>query len=448
MKARKFATKYSFPYSTKKPATTLACAFFSFLTLWMLVKFSSSSTSSSSNSPSSSYSFVNSTIGKSLSSIPSSITSSYYSTTDFKEENLSHSWRNKRETCKQWISAQRISRSYLDAYIIGVQKGATSELSMRLGKLGVLPKDRRCIKEWSFFEKLPEVGGNPKRTHLHESYTGDNLSDLRLRHYKTGFPEELNVTENTLPLVDDSEIESRTLVRDATVEYMLSDRVAFLAHLLTPHAKVILTMRNPLDRALSQYNMMIRIYNKAYRGSGKDEIVANAEQFHAISKSEMERLESCGYDSSNAELQGSTSELLKCLMDNELTNFSNLLYVTRGIYHIHIDTWRNYFPDHRMHYISFSDISKGNRQVMNDLSDFLCVRSFPEDLLKNWEEKGSDESFGQRAAKQGLTKLGFDSYEGKNKYLSEVLPKTVRMYEEFFETPNKKLEAMLGREMF
>ena len=329
-----------------------------------------------------------------------------------------------------------------------MQKGATTELSMRIDKLGVSPRLRRSVKEWHFFEKLPDIGDTQKLTHLHLPYVGDDLSQLRLDHYKSGFPNETNVTFNTIPMIDDSDRRKRTLTYDATVEYMLSDRVSFLAHSITPHAKIIMTFRNPLDRALSQYNMMIRIYNQAYRKSGKKQIPATASQFHKISKTEMDRIKSCGYDPNDAKLVSSTSDLLNCVLDVKTKQFDKLLYVTRGIYHIHIDTWRNYFPDHRIHYISFSDISEGKREAMNDLSDFLCIRRFPPGILKSFEENGSSQSFGQRAAKDGLKKLGFESYEGKDKYLTKLYPKTIKMYKEFFKVPNSKLEAMMGRKLF
>ena len=365
----------------------------------------------------------------------------------FKPENLFHAWKTDRETCPQWISAQRFTKSYLDSYIIGVQKGATSEICMRLGKLGVM-SPRADVKEWHFFEELPDVGDVQRKTHLHLPYKNADLNTLRVQHYLTGFPSDKDINSDTIPLVDDSPIENRTIVHDATVEYMLSDRAAFLAHLITPHAKVIMTMRDPLERALSQYNMMIRLYNKAFRDRGEKEIPATAEQFHAITKKEIGRITSCGYNARTTELDRSTSAMLNCVYDGKRPKFDDLLYVTRGLYHIHINTWRNYFPDHRMQFVSFSDISKGKRQVMNDLSDFLCVRRFPEEILREYENKGSDRSFGQQAADQGLSKMGFESYAGKDRYLTNVLPETKTMFEEFFGPANKKLEAMMGRKMF
>lgn len=50
---------------------------------------------------------------------------------DPKKENLFYAWKTNPETCEQWISTQRSSRAYLDAYIIGGQKTSTSEMSDR-----------------------------------------------------------------------------------------------------------------------------------------------------------------------------------------------------------------------------------------------------------------------------------------------------------------------------
>lgn len=341
-----------------------------------------------------------------------------------------------------------MSASYVDLYVIGVQKGATSELCMRLGKLQV-PR-AGMEKEWHFFERLVEKGQEKDDMEaLHQPYMNPNLTALRLRHYKRGFP-NADISK-PLPLVDSSPTEQRTVVYDATVEYMLSDRAAFLAHALTPHAKIIMTLREPVDRALSQYNMMTRIYNSVRREQGKPDEVATPERFHEIAVKEIAKLETCGYDSKTGLLDRSTSALLKCMHEEarkESFKFDTLLYVTRGLYYIHIKTWREYFPDHRMHFISFGEIAEGRGDIMKDVSDFLCIRHFPQQLLDDIKAKGSSVSFGRQAAERGLSKMGFESYEGKDKYLVDVLPRTRVLLDDFYRPASERLAAMLGKTMF
>lgn len=335
-----------------------------------------------------------------------------------------------------------MASSYIDFYMIGAQKSATSELCMRLGHLKVWRKGME--KEWHFFEKLEEPGMK-FRTALHMPYTPAELQNLRSEHYKSGFPGSEN---GEVPVIDDANVNNRSVVYDATVEYMLSDRVAFLAHALTPHAKIVMTIREPLDRALSQYNMMTRLYNTARREKGESDVAASARQFHEIIVREISKLKTCGYDAETGNVDRATSELLKCMYADGKFDFEDLLYVTRGLYHMHILAWRNYFPDHRMMFISFADIASGERKTMNEFTDFLCVRRFGEDLLERYKERGSSVSFGRQAAEKGLNRMGFESYEGKDKYLVEVLPETRAVVDEFYKGANRRLEALLGRKMF
>ncbi|CDF39397.1 Carbohydrate sulfotransferase [Chondrus crispus] len=351
------------------------------------------------------------------------------------------------ETCAQWLSQQRQTRAYLDAYIIGVQKGATSELAMRLSHLSVLPRD--MAKEWHYLERLLDPAHTPYPTALHMPYTGPDLGALRLAHYLSGFPgRNASVrAEEAIPLVDGAAAHNRTLVYDGTVEYMLSARVAFLAHALTPHAKVVLTVREPLRRARSQYNMMTRVFNAGRRRQGLAAVAATPERFHEILRKEMGRLGECGYDAETARLDRSTTDMLRCMMP-EKHSFDDLLYVTRGLYHVHIETWRRHFPDHRMHFVSFDDVAMGRGEALQGLARFLCIREWDERLLKMYRDKGGSKSYGERAAEQGLDKLGFETYSGADRYMLEVLPQTREMVDRFYAAANVKLELMLGRKMW
>lgn len=97
----------------------------------------------------------------------------------------------------------------------------------------------------------------------------------------------------------------------------------------------------------------------------------------------------------------------------------------------------------------FNDISQGDATVMQNLTQFLCVRPYKEVTLKKYEDKASNISYGVQAAKMKVEKWhGFDSYEGNNKYLSDMLPSTRRALEEFYEPANRRLEQMMGTKLF
>lgn len=358
-----------------------------------------------------------------------------------------HAWRHSPETCREWISVQRESRSYIDAYVAGSQKGATSQMSKHLYELGV--RHENMVKEWHFYNSLDEHGQIVEARTVARPLPPLNLSDLRLAHYHKGFPDanETVLAVEQIPLVDDSPIESRRLTMDMTVEYLHSDRSAFLAHALTPHAKVIITIRDPLERALSQYNMNVRNGNRNRRKLGKEDSPATPEEFHKKVEMEIKKLSSCGYDSLAGTLDRKTSQLAACLFNNSKEEkFDDTMYVARGLYHIHLQTWRAHFPTHRIMVVSFQHMSMGKRQLYHDLSQFLCVRPYPEDLLKSFEDEGSSLSFGQQAAKHGLESAGFDTYTGNDRYLPDMWHKTRVLLRSFYESADKHLTHLLGRE--
>lgn len=363
------------------------------------------------------------------------------------DNSFADAWLHSTETCRQWISIQRQTRSYLDAYVVGSQKGATSELSKNLFNLGV--RRPNMVKEWHFFNRLDDEGDIGSVRALSVPLPPLNLSRLRVMHFATGFSKSLvanlSSSDESLPLVDDSEEAVRQLSLDMTVEYLHSDRSAFLAYLLTPHAKIIITIRNPMERALSQYNMNIRNGNKIRRRLGVPDRSATPEEFDHKIRAEIRKLRRCGYHKDTGLLDGKTSQLIACMFNNSRAErFDDALYVARGLYHLHIRTWRDHFPDEHILVISFEDISLGKRTVYQALTQFLCVRPYPESWLEAFEKQGSPLSFGQLAAEKGLEKGGFDSYQGNDKYLPSMLPETEELLREFYSAADKQLRAMLG----
>lgn len=303
-------------------------------------------------------------------------------------------------------------------------------------------------KEWHFFNKLDEHSNLVKYRTVADSLPILHIPSLRLKHYQTGFPDS-NVSMHEIPTVDSAALENRSLIIDSTVEYLHSDRSAYLASALTPSAKIILTIRDPLDRALSQYNMVKRVNNKAARANGKPDEPATASEFHRKVRDEIKQLAACGYNAETGYYNGRTAELVQCMFAARGTTLpDDMLYVTRGLYHLHINAWRAYFPDHRLHIISFQEIMLGRPEVYRNLSKFLCMRPFPQALLDEFEGNATTLSFGQLAARQGLKSAGFDSFDGNDRYLAEMLPETRSMLLNFYAAADEHLEQLLGSKMY
>lgn len=360
---------------------------------------------------------------------------------------LSAAWSVSPESCTSWVSLQRDTGAYLDAYVIGSQKGATSQLSKHLHLLGV--RQPGMSKEWHFFNTLNSDGQYVKSRTIGQPLPSPlNLTQLRTDHFLRGFPSLKPTTElGRYPKIDSSPKQNRSLVIDMTVEYLHSERSALLAHALTPHAKVIVTIRDPLARALSQYNMVVRNGNAKRRAANGETIPATAEAFDAKVRAEVRRLKECGYDAASGTYTHglATAALAQCMLSSPDKKFDDMLYVTRGLYHLHIAAWLNHFPAHHTLIMSFRDIAAGNRFAYEQLTQFLCIRDFPENLLRKFEGEGSDLSFGQQAAKEGLTKAGFDTYEGNDRYLPEMNEATRSFLTAFYAAADEKLKLLVGQ---
>lgn len=360
---------------------------------------------------------------------------------------LSAAWSVSPESCTSWVSLQRDTGAYVDAYVIGSQKGATSQLSKHLHLLGVRRPDMR--KEWHFFNTLNSEGRYVKSRTIGQPLPSPlNLTQLRTDHFLSGFPSLKPTTElGRYPKIDSSAKLNRSLVIDMTVEYLHSERSAFLAHALTPHSKIIVTIRDPLARALSQYNMVVRNGNAKRRAANEETIPATAESFDTKVRAEVQRLKECGYDSATGIYKHglATASLAQCMLSSPDKKFDDMLYVTRGLYHLHIAAWLNHFPAHHTLIMSFKDIAGGSRFAYEQLTQFLCIRDFPETLLRKFEAEGSELSFGQQAAKEGLKKAGFDTYEGNDRYLPEMKESTRSFLTAFYSAADEKLKLLVGQ---
>lgn len=357
---------------------------------------------------------------------------------------LYNAWKEKNESCSEWIDTQVQSNAYLDAYVVGSQKAGTTQISYMLDKLGV--RRNNMIKEWHFFNHLTKEGSvRFGRFEFEPIPPLSNLTTLRALHYSLGFPAFTNFSSH--PPIDNAPLETRTVVIDSTVEYLHMERAAYLASVLSPHARIVIMIRDPPSRALSQYNMLVRITNQRMRKNGQPDSPSSAEEFNAKVQAEIDVLRECGYDDSAATLSGNTTMLIKCMRTHN-PRIDDVMYVLRGLYFLHIFAWRRYFADHRLLFVPFSDITHGYEHAYQRINRFLCVKPFSETLMKSVHTDGSDLSFGERAVRDGLSELGDDTYIGNDRYLSHMWPSTRKLLDEFYTPANKKLSELLGRPMF
>lgn len=114
-----------------------------------------------------------------------------------------------------------------------------------------------------------------------------------------------------------------------------------------PKAKMIVLLRNPIDRAYSHYNMMVRM--------GLEELT-----FEQAVKSEEKRL---------------SGEREKILKDKNYYSFNDMgySYLTRGIYVDQLKTWMNHYPKENFLILKTEDFNESPQKILDQTFDFLSL---------------------------------------------------------------------------
>jgi hypothetical protein len=196
------------------------------------------------------------------------------------------------------------------AFIAGVQKGGTSALVTYLGEH---PDVDRRQKEINFFNK-----------NEHGIFDSERYIDrcAVLRRYRQMFSER--------------SISTKKILIDKTPEYMLLSYVVPQRILCAdPNAKVILVLRNPVDRSFSHYNHRIRKAKKNQE-YGKD-----YPSFEEALEGNVHKLKEAGLLNTTL----SPKEEYDLWSKHHGSHFEGGL-ITRSLYAIQIRQWIAAFRDH------------------------------------------------------------------------------------------------------
>lgn len=182
------------------------------------------------------------------------------------------------------------------------------------------------------------------------------------------------------------------LTGEATPNYTFFPFCAERIKKEVPNAKFIVIMRNPVDRAFSQYQMKVRKHQEPL--SFED----NLEQ----EKNRLFREKNVSVD----EYYNSK-------------NFNKFAYVTQGLYAEQLEKWLKIFPKEKILMISTEELEKDQTGTINKIFKFL---NLPEYTIKD------------------LEKVFTGNY--KDKINSETRKKLV----EFFKPHYRKLYELIGKE--
>lgn len=141
------------------------------------------------------------------------------------------------------------------------------------------------------------------------------------------------------------------LIGDKSPYYLFHPYVPERVHRLYPNVKIIVLLRNPIDRAYSQYWMNRRAHVEPL--SFEDAIEAEPQRISG----ELDKLKSDYYPNGGPHRRFS--------------------YISRSIYIDQIKNWLKFFPKKQMLVISSTDLRKNPQGVLNKCFNFLGIPKHP-----------------------------------------------------------------------
>jgi hypothetical protein len=163
-----------------------------------------------------------------------------------------------------------------------------------------------------------------------------------------------------------------------------------------PKAKFIILLRNPIDRAYSQYQHQ----NNTNKTKAYDPL-----PFHRAIQKDIKRFENKYY--------------LKSKKFNYIYKYFS--YVSRGIYSTQIQRWLDYFPREKFLFIKSNDLFNNTEDELNKVFDFLGLK------FKN------------------KTNFNFKKYN-KNNY-NEMSKETRKLLRKFYKPYNENLSKIIDMEI-
>ena len=223
-----------------------------------------------------------------------------------------------------------------DFYIIGTQKGGTSSL---YGYMIDHPSIQPCYsKEPSYF---------------------DRYFDRGLDWYKVNFPFKIH------RFIVTKILQKKFITGEASVRYLDHPHAPQRIKQVTPHAKFIILLRNPIERSYSLYKMISRRH-------------AESLPFEKVIQEE-DRIIS----------------LYQKMIDDP-SYYSDIYfrhgYLHRGIYVDKIKHWMEVFPKEQFLIIQSEEFFREPSKIYNQVLDFLGVENFDLDQYEQFRKQDYSES--------------------------------------------------------
>ena len=202
----------------------------------------------------------------------------------------------------------------------------------------------------SLYQHLPEHPCISKSPYDNMGFFNDNFH-LGVNWYKSFFPTTFTRNKMKSKFGD-------FLAFDVTTKYMEEESTANNVYQTKPNMKIIIILRNPVDRAYSQYHLSVR--QTAERRSFEDVVEEN-----------MNRLNKESHEHHKIKPRFSAKE------DN---------YLKKGLYALQLRYWLKIFPRENILIVSTEEFESNQQIIYNKIFEFLNISKFEVKNTKKMEK--------------------------------------------------------------
>ena len=181
-------------------------------------------------------------------------------------------------------------------------------------------------------------------------------------------------------------------VGEQTATYLFHPLIPKRIHTTIPNAKLIVVLRNPVDRAYSNYTHQVR------EGIEK-------RTFEEAIKSELKRIEIC---KNNSEYK---------INNDDFSNHVIFSYLRHGIYVDFIKAWMEFFTKEQFLILPTYDLNNNRAKFLKQVFDYLNVQNFE---IKDVERQNAGE---YKKLDKSMRKFLVDYYRPHNERLFKLLGK-------------------------
>jgi len=177
-----------------------------------------------------------------------------------------------------------------------------------------------------------------------EVYFFDKKFDKGINWYKSFFPTKISKSRL------ESKLKRNCITGEATPRYLYHPHTPKRVFDLIPNVKLIVLLRNPIDRTYSHYQMI--------SGSDKEDL---------------------SFEEAIEEEENRIADDMKKMETNEnfySVNFYRKSYLTRGIYVDQLKRWFEYFPREQFLILKSEDFYSKTPEVYQQVLDFLGLSKF------------------------------------------------------------------------